>query len=132
MANGETAASPNGVDEARLTSAVYALDPIVALLALVHLTGDRLLLASLGKAFDGVPRANQNSFRPTELQNGPQADPARELTGEGLRQQQHVVAPLPERREREGKNRNPHERSFEMAERIPALSREDTVRRSRA
>jgi 4-hydroxyacetophenone monooxygenase len=76
MPNGNEATPASGVDEARLASAVHALDPIVALLALVHLTGDRLLLGRLGKAFDGVPRANQNSFRPTELANGPQADPA--------------------------------------------------------
>ena len=42
---------------ARLRKAVYALDPTVALLALVHLTGDRTLLGSHGRAFDGVPRA---------------------------------------------------------------------------
>lgn len=47
---------------ARLRAAVEALDPVVALLALVHLTGDRSLLASHGPAFDGVPRAGGSSF----------------------------------------------------------------------
>jgi cation diffusion facilitator CzcD-associated flavoprotein CzcO len=75
MADGN-AAVPGGLDKIKLTSAVYALDPIVALLALAHLTGDRLLLSTLGKAFDGVPRANQNSFRPTAQEGGPQVDPA--------------------------------------------------------
>jgi len=47
---------------ARLHAAVNALDPVVALLALVHLTGDRTLLASHGPAFDGVPRRGGSSF----------------------------------------------------------------------
>lgn len=73
MADGEVATG--GLDRAKLASAVYALDPIVALLALVHLTGDRLLLTRLGKAFDGVPRANNNAFRPTDANGGPRVDP---------------------------------------------------------
>ena len=46
----------------RLRAAVEALDPVVALLALVHLTGDRTLLAKFGPAFDAAPRAGGSSF----------------------------------------------------------------------
>ena len=46
----------------RLRSAVDRLDPVVALLALVHLTGDRSLLSKYGPAFAGVPRAGGSSF----------------------------------------------------------------------
>ncbi|WP_164857376.1 flavin-containing monooxygenase [Sphingomonas crocodyli] len=62
---------------ATLHSAVAALDPIVALLALVHLTGDRTLLRTLGGEFDGVPRGGaQSSFNPRDTGKPKELDPA--------------------------------------------------------
>jgi 4-hydroxyacetophenone monooxygenase len=61
---------------ARLRASVEHLDPVIALLALVHLTGDRTLLASHGRAFDGVPRAGGSSFSAKAAQVPKEADPA--------------------------------------------------------
>jgi 4-hydroxyacetophenone monooxygenase len=60
----------------RLRAAVEALDPVIALLALVHLTGDRTLLDSHGPAFDGVPRGGGSSFSAKGPQGSKQADRA--------------------------------------------------------
>jgi 4-hydroxyacetophenone monooxygenase len=62
-------------DAGFLRASVAALDPVVALLALVHLTGDRSLLHSVGTAFDGVPRNATSSFgfRTSEIPK--EADP---------------------------------------------------------
>src|SRR5262249_20719997 len=49
-------------EEAQLRASVDALDPIVALLSLVHITGDRSLLTSLGRAFEGTRRGPQSTF----------------------------------------------------------------------
>lgn len=66
----------HGFDDTQLRSAVYALDPIVALLALIHQTGDRTLLHTYRAAFDGVPRsAAQSSFSPRDLGAPKEADP---------------------------------------------------------
>lgn len=46
----------------QLRAAVAALDPVVALLCLVHLTGDRSLLTRFGPAFDGAQRGPQSTF----------------------------------------------------------------------
>lgn len=51
-----------------LRRAVCALDPLVALLALVHMTGDRQLLATYGPAFDDVPRDNFSPFSPRDVE----------------------------------------------------------------
>ena len=72
-------ADANGMDASysdRLRAAVNALDPVVALLALVHLTGDRSLLSSLGKTFEGVPRKGGSSFSAKAEQAPKEADPA--------------------------------------------------------
>ncbi len=60
----------------RLRAAIDALDPVVALLSLVHLTGDRTLLSTLGKAFDGVPRKGGSSFSAKAEQKPKELDPA--------------------------------------------------------
>jgi cation diffusion facilitator CzcD-associated flavoprotein CzcO len=49
-------------DRAQLCTSVGVLDPIVALLSLVHLTGDRALLTSLGDALQGTQRTVQAFF----------------------------------------------------------------------
>jgi cation diffusion facilitator CzcD-associated flavoprotein CzcO len=59
----------------RLRSAIDALDPVIALLALVHLTGDRTLLASHGPALEGVPRAGGSSFSAKVEQGNKEPDP---------------------------------------------------------
>lgn len=69
------AAIVDGDWSARLRAAVEALDPVIALLALVHLTGDRTLLDSHGPAFAGVPRGGGSSFSAKGPQGTKQADP---------------------------------------------------------
>jgi len=59
---GARASASLETESAQLRAAVDALDPIVALLSLVHLTGDRSLLTSLGQAFDGTQRGPQSTF----------------------------------------------------------------------
>lgn len=61
---------------ARLRASVERLDPVIGLLALVHLTGDRTLLDSHGPAFDGVPRGGGSSFSAKGPQGTKEADPA--------------------------------------------------------
>jgi 4-hydroxyacetophenone monooxygenase len=61
---------------ARLRAAVEKLDPVVALLALVHLTGDRSLLSKFAPAFDGVPRKGGSSFSAKPDQVPKEVDPA--------------------------------------------------------
>lgn len=73
---GTGAAGGDAAYSQRLHDAVHALDPVVALLALVHLTGDRSLLTSLGKAFDGVPRKGGSSFSAKAEQTPKELDPA--------------------------------------------------------
>ncbi len=73
---GTGAAAGDAAYSQRLRDAVHALDPVVALLALVHLTGDRSLLTSLGKAFDGVPRKGGSSFSARAEQAPKELDPA--------------------------------------------------------
>lgn len=73
---GTTGSGAEGTYGERLRAAVDALDPVVALLALVHLTGDRSLLSSLGKAFDGVPRKGGSSFSARAEQKPKELDPA--------------------------------------------------------
>lgn len=75
MAEADTAILDSNWSE-RLRAAVDALDPVVALLALVHLTGDRTLLASHGPAFDGVPRKGGSSFSAKAEQAPKEPDPA--------------------------------------------------------
>src|SRR5580698_8129612 len=53
---------PLAADDTQLRAAVAALDPVVALLCLVHLTGDRSLLTRVGPAFDGAQRGPQSTF----------------------------------------------------------------------
>jgi cation diffusion facilitator CzcD-associated flavoprotein CzcO len=54
--------SDTSADTARLRAAVDALDPVVALLSLVHLTGERSLVKSLGGAFVGTERSDGFMF----------------------------------------------------------------------
>lgn len=61
---------------ANMRASVEALDPVLALLALVHLTGDRTLLATHGPAFDGVPRRGGSSFSAKAEQAPKEPDPA--------------------------------------------------------
>ena len=61
---------------AQMRASVNALDPVVALLALVHLTGDRTLLATHGPAFDGVPRSGGSSFSAKAAQAPKEPDAA--------------------------------------------------------
>lgn len=49
-------------DEAALREAICAIDPIVALLSLVHLTGDRQLLTRFGPALEGTAFGEQSTF----------------------------------------------------------------------
>ncbi len=60
----------------RLRASVGKLDPVVALLALVHITGDRSLLAKYGPAFDGVPRRGGSSFSAKAERAPKEVDPA--------------------------------------------------------
>jgi 4-hydroxyacetophenone monooxygenase len=71
----EADAAITGDWSVRLRAAVDALDPVVALLALVHLTGERTLLASHGPAFDGVPRKGGSSFSAKAEQAPKEPDP---------------------------------------------------------
>jgi 4-hydroxyacetophenone monooxygenase len=73
MAEADTAIAADWA--AQLRASVATLDPVVALLALVHLTGERTLLASHGPAFAGVPRKGGSSFsaRPDQAPKEPDA-----------------------------------------------------------
>ncbi|AIT80576.1 flavin-containing monooxygenase [Novosphingobium pentaromativorans] len=90
------------IDDERLQSAVAALDPAIALLALVHLTGDRTLLRTLGAAFDGVPRAAQSSFSPRDLGPPKEVDAAvvkqiREMLIAQMAKDPHPLITFPDR-----------------------------------
>lgn len=74
--NGNSTAERDASYRQRLRAAVYALDPVVALLALVHLTGDRTLLCRYEAAFDGVPRKGGSSFSGKADTGSKQPDPA--------------------------------------------------------
>jgi 4-hydroxyacetophenone monooxygenase len=63
------------IDVAQLTAAVHALDPVVALLVLIHLSGDRSLLTAYGPAFEGVTRTHSYSFAPRASEETREADP---------------------------------------------------------
>lgn len=75
MIEARTAASLAG-NSAQLRRSAAALDPVVALLCLVHLTGDRSLLTSLGRTFDGTQRGPQSTFAGPGATMQKTADPA--------------------------------------------------------
>lgn len=52
----------NGQDATNLQAAIAALDPVVALLALVQITGDRTLLHRYGPALDGTQNRTREAF----------------------------------------------------------------------
>jgi cation diffusion facilitator CzcD-associated flavoprotein CzcO len=70
------ACKQDALDAAQLRRSVDALDPVVALLCLVHLTGDRSLLASLGPTFDGTERGPRSTFAGPGAAARKTADPA--------------------------------------------------------
>jgi 4-hydroxyacetophenone monooxygenase len=80
-----------------LESAVAALDPIIALLALVQITGDRTLLHKYGPAFEGTQDTTREAFvaidgaKPHAEANQKLANEVRQLLREALRTNRPAV-----------------------------------------